>query len=117
MYEKEKEKYEKEMKKYASDKVPKEPPAKKPRTKPLKQKTTTSSSLSSTTKAAPPGGKSLPDQSSSVVVSPTLNPLFSDSLGSMPVNIPMPELIPLTGEESGFDNYEEFNSSPQESFL
>lgn len=117
MYEKEKEKYEKEMKKYASDKVPKEPPAKKPRTKPLKQKTTTSSSLSSTTKAAPSGGKSLPDQGSSVAVSPTLNPLFSDSLGSMPVNIPMPELIPLTGEESGFDNYEEFNSSPQESFL
>ncbi|XP_029182724.1 non-histone protein 10-like [Acropora millepora] len=116
MYEKNKERYEKEMKKYASDKVPKEPPAKKPRTKPLKQKTSTSS-LSSTTKAAPPGGKSLPDQSSSVVVSPTLNPLFSDSLGSMPVNIPMPELIPLTGEESGFENYEEFNSSPQESFL
>ncbi|XP_068718582.1 uncharacterized protein [Montipora capricornis] len=116
MYEKDKERYEKEMKKYSSDKIPKAPPAKKPRTKTPKQKTATSSS----TKTVSTDSKSLPDERSAVVVSPTLNPLFSQSLGSMPVNIPnipMPQLIPLTGEEGGFDNYQELNSSPQESFL
>ena len=40
MYEKDKERYEKEMKKYTSDKVPKEPPTKKPMTKTPKHKST-----------------------------------------------------------------------------
>ena len=108
MYEKDKERYEKEMKKYTSDKIPKE--AKKPRTKTPKQKTTASSAVS----------KSSPDDRSSLVVSPTLNPLFPQGLGSMPLNIPnipMPQLIPLAEEGSGFDNYEELHSASQDSFL
>ena len=117
MYEKDKERYEKEMKKYTSDKVPKEPPAKKPRTKTPKQKTTASSS---STKGAPAiiRESSLDQQSS--VPSPTLNPLSPQSLASMQLNIPnipMPQLLPLAEEESEFNNYEELHSTPQDSFL
>lgn len=118
MYEKDKERYEKEMKKYTSDKVPKEPPAKKPRTKTAKQKTNASSST--TTKPSPAVSKSSPDERSSLVVSPTLNPLFPQSLSSMPLNIPnipMPQLIPLAEEENEFDNYQELHSASQDSFL
>lgn len=118
MYEEDKERYEKEMKKYTSDKIPKEPPTKKPRTKTPKQKTTASST--STTKASSAVSKSSPDDRSSLVVSPTLNPLFPQGLGSMPLNIPnipMPQLIPLAEEGSGFDNYEELHSASQDSFL
>jgi len=118
MYEKDKERYEKEMKKYTSDKVPKEPPAKKPRTKTPKQKAAASSST--TTKSSPAISKSSPDERSSLVVSPTLNPLFPQGLASMPLNIPnipMPQLIPLTEEEGGFENYQELHSAPQDSFL
>lgn len=117
MYEKDKERYEKEMKKYTSDKVPKEPPTKKPRTKTQKQKTTASSS---STKGTPAIIKeSSPDQRSSLV-SPTLNPLSPQSLASMQLSIPhipMPQLLSLAEEESEFDNYEELHSAPQDSFL
>lgn len=117
MYEKDKERYEKEMKKYTSDKVPKEPPTKKPRTKTQKQKTTASSS---STKGTPAIIKeSSPDQQSSLA-SPTLNPLSPQSLASMQLNIPhipMPQLLSLAEEESEFDNYEELHSAPQDSFL
>lgn len=117
MYEKDKERYEKEMKKYTSDKVPKEPPTKKPRTKTQKQKTTASSS---STKGTPAIIKeSSPDQQTSLV-SPTLNPLSPQSLASMQLNIPhipMPQLLSLAEEESEFDNYEELHSAPQDSFL
>ena len=118
MYEKDKERYEKEMKKYTSDKVPKEPPAKKPRTKTPKQKTPAASST--TTNVSPIVSKTSPDQRSSLVVSPTLNPLSPQTLASMQPNIPhipMPQLIPLADEGSGFDNYQELHSAPQESFL
>ena len=60
MYEKDKERYEKEMKKYSSDKIPKAPPAKKTRTKTPKEKTATSSS----TKTVSTDSKSLPDERS-----------------------------------------------------
>lgn len=116
MYEKDKERYEKEMKKYTSDKVPKEPPAKKPRTKTPKQKTTASSS---STKGTPAIIKESSEQRSSLV-SPTLNPLSPQSLASMQLNIPnipMPQLLPLAEEESEFNNYEELHSAPQDSFL
>lgn len=118
MYEKDKERYEKEMKKYTSDKVPKEPPVKKPRTKAPKQKATVSATA--TTKGLPSVSKNSPDERSSLVVSPTLNPLFPQSLSSMPMNIPhipMPQLIPLAEEGSEFDNYQELHSTPQDSFL
>ena len=120
MYEKDKERYEKEMKKYTSDKVPKEPPAKKPRTKNAKQKTLASSS--SAANSSPVIDKSSPDQRSSFVVSPTLNPLSPQSFASMQVNIPhipmpMPPLIPLADEETGFDSYQELHSAAQDSFL
>ena len=120
MYEKDKERYEKEMKKYTSDKVPKEPPAKKPRTKNAKQKTLASSS--SATNSSAVIDKSSPDQRSSFVVSPTLNPLSPQSFASMQVNIPhipmpMPPLIPLADEEAGFDSYQELHSAAQDSFL
>ena len=116
MYEKDKERYEKEMKKYTSDKVPKESPAKKPRTKTSKQKTATSSSV----KASPAIIKETSPVQRSSLVSPALNPLSPQSLASMQLNIPhipMPQLLPLAGEESGFDNYQELHSAPQDSFL
>lgn len=118
MYEKDKERYEKEMKKYTSDKVPKEPPVKKARTKTPKQKTAAASTAKTSAVIINKG--SSPDQRSSVV-SPTLNnPLSPQSLASMQLNIPhipMPQLLPLTGEDGGFDNYQEMHSTPQDSFL
>ena len=119
MYEKDKERYEKEMKKYTSDKVPKEPPAKKPRTKTPKQKTAASSSATNYKGTPSIIKESSPDQQSSLA-SPTLNPLSPQSLASMQLNIPhipMPQLLPLAEEENEFNNYEELHSAPQESFL
>ena len=117
MYEKDKERNEKEMKKYTSDKVPKEPPTKKPRTKTPKQKPTASST---STKGTPAIIKeSSPDPRSSLA-SPALNPLSPQSLASMQLNIPhipMPQLLPLAEEESEFNSYEELHSAPQDSFL
>ena len=118
MYEKDKERYEKEMKKYTSDKVPKEPPAKKPRTKNAKQKTLASSS--SATNSSPVIDKSSPDQQNSFVVSPTLNPLSPQSFASMPLNIPhipLPDQLMNPLAETEFDSYQELHSAAQDSFL
>ena len=113
MYEKDKERYEKEMKKYTSDKVPKEPPAKKPRTKTTKQKASSSSSTKTSSAVIK---ESSPDQRSSLV-SPTLNPLSPQSLASMQLNIPNIPMPLLAEEESGFGNYQELHSAAQDSFL
>ncbi|PFX34279.1 FACT complex subunit SSRP1-like isoform X2 [Stylophora pistillata] len=117
MYEKDKERYEKEMKKYTSDKVPKEPHVKKARTKTPKQKAVAPSTVKTTGVII---NKSSPDQRSSVVSPALNNPLSPQSLASMQLNIPhipMPQLLSLTGEDGGFDNYQEMHSSPQDSFL
>ena len=119
MYEKDKERYEKEMKKYTSDKVPKKEPAtKKSRTKTPKQK----ASATLSTKTSPAVAQGSPDQRSDPVVSPTLNPLSPQSLTCMPhmslPHIPLPQLLPLAEEGSAFDdNYQELHSRSQDAFL
>ena len=119
MYEKDKERYEQEMKRYSSDKIPKkQPSAKKRRPKALKEKPTPTP-YSAT--ASPAISESSSDVHSSLVVSPTLNPLSPHSLASMPFHMPhivspQQEFEHLSTEGTAFEEFDQLTPGSHESF-
>lgn len=104
MYEKDKERYEQEMKQYAKDKPPKEtktPKTKKPKTK----KTTTAAKTQNEPPKSPTASGSLEeppsDPHNSLVRSPTFN-----LLNTLPFsNIPSP-MLEIGGDDGSFNDFD-----------
>ncbi|EDO40495.1 predicted protein [Nematostella vectensis] len=116
MYERDKERYELEMKQYSSDKPPskkqKDPSSKK--RKPKGKEGTAAPLHSEAVDSSGVAG----DQRSSLLVSATLNPLFSQSLGSVSFGIPLipSPTLPST-EKDSFQEYDQLSPPSQDSFL
>ena len=118
MYEKDKERYEQEMKNYTPDKVDKvnrkEGSAKKQR-KPAKLKEVTAAAVAV---VSPPASESSEiDPRVSLTVSPTLNPLSPQSLTAVPFNLPQipSPTLPLS-EDPAFEDFDQLPLTSQETF-
>lgn len=116
MYEKDKERYEQEMKTYTPDKV--EKTGKKESTSKKHKKPTKLKGVPTATVVSPPASEqSEIDPRLSLTVSPTLNPLSPQSLTAVPFNLPQipSPTIPLP-EGGAFDDLDQLPLTSQETF-
>ena len=111
MYERDKERYEEEMKRYSSDKHPKkDAPTKKRRSKAPKEKANLPAYAPS------PAISESSSVYSSMVVSPTLHPLSPPALNSMPFACSMPHIVSPRAEVPSFGDFDQLTPSSHESF-
>lgn len=113
MYERDKERYEQEMKKYTSDRGP----SKKDQSASKKQKLFKKSKASTLDKSSVQATSST-EACSSITVSPTLNPLSPHSLISVPFNLPLipSPTLPQTDKDE-FRDFSHLSSLTHDSYM